>query len=112
MVHFLCSCLHVGTVLGLSRLMLDNLENFVARKAPQQQQVVVEVLLRPALGPCWAYKTKHEKGVWGFMVHCWALVGHVGTSFKEILLTMYEKRGPHKVQTLAPHCMMQKHGPL
>ena len=30
------------------------LSNFVAGKAPQQQQVVVEVRLRPALGPSWA----------------------------------------------------------
>ena len=60
---FICWALvgHVGAMLGFSRHTLDNLEdvhgplfaNFVAGETPQQQQVVVEVLLRQALGPCW-----------------------------------------------------------
>ena len=49
------------------------------------QKSTFEVLLRPALGPCWptsGLKMKHEKGVWGFMVHvlgsCWSCRDHVG----------------------------------
>ena len=93
MVHVLGSCwscrdhvgpfwAYVGQFGGCSWPILAN---FVAGKAPQQQEVVVEVLLTPPrghVGPTSGDKMKHEKGVLSFMVHllgsCWPCRDHVG----------------------------------
>ena len=69
----------LGLCWAIWRMFMAYLSQLCSRKS------TFEVLLRPALGPCWpssGLKMKHENGVWGFMVHvlgsCWSCRDHVG----------------------------------
>ena len=76
---FICWALvgHVGTMLGLSGLMLSIWRMFVAYLSQLCSQ-------KKHVGPISGSKIKHEKGVRSFMVHllgsCWPCRDHVGPS--------------------------------